>query len=517
MIVSHASEGKVQRWVFGILGVVAAIVVTGGSMMMNWRFGNYLGRTPLDGMIYGSIGVAADVFVALSPFFFFAAVRNRELFRALAAGAVWLVAISFAVAGAFGHAALNRLDTAGHRTEAADSYKDLRSDLKRVKEQLAWVPQHRPADTVKADIEGAKANRWWSITSECSDPTGKTARTFCEGFHRLQAELAAAQKAEEHEKRVAELEDKIAKLGGDGAAATGTSDPQATVLSKLSGLRVDTIQAALAGLVVVLLVVGSACGPYAAMAMFPVQGPRPDLTPGAPKLPAGEAVAGLAPLGLPPPPPANVIDAEVENVAGSAAQNTGTPPAQQPVTLKRAPLPGSEVALDAIGFPLRGKPDGPLRPKQSPEEAANRFVVWLRAMDLVREPITETEIVRLYGEFCEADHRKPTGDNWMRGAMKELPVVSFTKARGDGKPSLYTISRGRYPKPQPPAEAKQEDPPPEPEAKPEGGRPLRLVRPLEREPRAWAHPAIKHAQAHWMRREGRNRKQRGSRMGRRAA
>jgi hypothetical protein len=96
---------------------------------MNWRFGYSLGKTEMDGYIYGSASAAADCLKALVPFFFFAAIRNKMWSQAAASAIVWGVVTAYSLTSALGHAALNRMDTTGHRAIEAQSYKDLRADL----------------------------------------------------------------------------------------------------------------------------------------------------------------------------------------------------------------------------------------------------------------------------------------------------------------------------------------------------------------------------------------------------
>jgi hypothetical protein len=54
---------------------------------MNYRFGFSLGKTAVDGQIYGLASAAADCFKALVPFFFFAALRNRMWSQGAGGGA----------------------------------------------------------------------------------------------------------------------------------------------------------------------------------------------------------------------------------------------------------------------------------------------------------------------------------------------------------------------------------------------------------------------------------------------
>ena len=126
---------------------------------MNYRFGFSLGRTEFDGQIYGAASAAADCMKALVPFFFFAAVRNRMWSQAAASALVWVVVTAYSLTSALGHAALNRFDSAGQRAATVQTYKDHRADLARAKEQLSWIPQHRPAQAVQADIETVKNER----------------------------------------------------------------------------------------------------------------------------------------------------------------------------------------------------------------------------------------------------------------------------------------------------------------------------------------------------------------------
>jgi hypothetical protein len=249
-----------------VLGVVAAGVLLAVSAAMNWRFGVSLGRTELDGQIYGAASAAADCLKALVPFFFFAALRNRMWSQAIASLVVGVVVTAYSLTSALGHAALNRLDTAGHRTMEAQSYQDLRGDLKRAEDQLSWIPQHRPAATVQSEIEGAKNQRQWDWTSGCKDVTGKQGRDFCQKYHALTAELASGQQAQALEARVAEIQSKLGQTKGTTALAE--ADPQASVLAKLSGLDIDKVQMALTIFIALLLEVGSGFGMYIAFSQW---------------------------------------------------------------------------------------------------------------------------------------------------------------------------------------------------------------------------------------------------------
>jgi hypothetical protein len=254
------------RHALGVLGVVAAGILLAVSAAMNYRFGYSLGKTDLDGQIYGLASAAADCFKALVPFFFFAALRNKMWSQALAAALVWVVVVAYSMTSALGHAALNRLDTTGQRAVDAANYKDLRADSKRAQEQLAWIPAHRPADTVSAEMNVLKAQRTWALTKECTETAGKSAREFCQQYHKLNAELGSAVESQKLEQRIADIGGKLAKTTGGTAMAE--ADPQASVLAKLVGVDVEKVQTALTVFVALLIEIGSGFGMYVASAYW---------------------------------------------------------------------------------------------------------------------------------------------------------------------------------------------------------------------------------------------------------
>jgi hypothetical protein len=238
---------------------------------MNWRFGFSLGKTELDGQIYGAASAAADCFKALTPFFFFAAVRNRMWSQAAASVVVWVVVTAYSLTSALGHAALNRHDTAGQRAFEAQSYKDLRADMKRAQDQLSWIPQHRPAATVHGELEGLKNQRAWSWTKGCTDVNSKSSRDFCQQHATLTSELASAQEAAKLETRIAEVSAKLGQKAGGSALAE--ADPQAAVLTKLvnlivPGFKVEDMQMALTLFIAILLEIGSGFGMYVAFSTW---------------------------------------------------------------------------------------------------------------------------------------------------------------------------------------------------------------------------------------------------------
>jgi len=260
-----------MRHALGVLGVLAAGVLLAVSAAMNWRFGFSLGRTEFDGQIYGAASAAADCMKALVPFFFFAALRTKMWSQAAASALVWVVVMAYSMTSALGHAALNRLDTAGQRAATVQTYKDHRADLKRAQEQLSWIPQHRPAQAVQSQIDSVKADRAWRWTKGCTKVTGPKGRSYCQKYHGFTAELASAEQANVLNARIADTQAKLAQ--SDGATVMSEADPQAAVLAKLAGvfipsIKVEDVQTALTVFIALLLEVGSAFGMYVAFSQW---------------------------------------------------------------------------------------------------------------------------------------------------------------------------------------------------------------------------------------------------------
>jgi hypothetical protein len=239
--------------------------------------------------------------------------------QACAAAMVWVVVTGYSMTSALGHAALNRLDMSGQRTVATAKYQDLRADNKRAQDQLNWIPAHRPPDTVAAELNVHKAQRYWLLTRECSDVKGKFAREYCQQFHKLSAELASGREAQKLEVRIAEIGGKLARAAS-GSVVMAEADPQASVLAKLTGTEVETVQSALTIFVALLIEIGSGFGLYVAFAYWRMYAPMHG---GAAPVVGSEATAvaaadGTASLRLPAP------DAEMSSA--DAASQAAQPP-----------------------------------------------------------------------------------------------------------------------------------------------------------------------------------------------
>lgn len=344
-----------MRHVLGVLGVLAAGVLLAVSAAMNWRFGFSLGRTELDGQIYGAASAAADCLKALVPFFFFAAVRNKVWSQAVASALVWVVVTAYAMTSALGHAALNRFDSTGHRAQEAQTYKDLRTDLKRAEEEAGWIPQHRPYLAVQSEIDGLKMQKAWKWSNGCTDVNSKTERTICNKYTALNAELASASAAKTADGHIAQLRAQLDAAAG--TPALSEADPQAKVLTELAttffpGVKIENVQMALTLFVALLLEVGSGFGMYVAFSQWRLYDRQ---MPVAPKLVLAEANPAAAAVAAPVLTPV-----AVQKPRSGANDNRSIEiPLDVPVTVARA-IEAQPAEVHQVSQRLRKA--GPRRP-----------------------------------------------------------------------------------------------------------------------------------------------------------
>lgn len=396
------------RHALGVLGVLAAGVLLAVSAAMNYRFGFSLGKTEMDGQIYGMASAAADCFKALVPFFFFAAVRNKMWSQALAAVLVWGVVSAYSMTSALGHAALNRLDTSGQRAVQTATYHDLRADSGRAKEQLGWIPAHRPAETVSAELNVHKSQRQWMATRECTAVSGKSARDYCQQFHKLNAELASGQQSQKLETRIAEIGAKLAMTTG--ATALSDADPQASVLARLSGLDVGQVQTVLTIFVALLIEIGSGLGMYVAFAYWRVHDRKAE--------PAPMAVASQAAVA-----PVAARAPAVATAQGAAPRRAIEEP------LAAAPeLPADDEEATATGAiveplssPRLGANDNRVA-RGVPDSDVQRF--YRERVVTVSEgsSLTSTELYEEYCRWCEDNEKVPFAHPRVTREIGELGV-----------------------------------------------------------------------------------------------
>jgi hypothetical protein len=255
-----------MRYALGTVGVIAASVLLLVSAAMNWHFGFSLGKTELESHILGAGSVGADVLKALIPFLVLWAFKHRSWVQAFAGILVWTICTTYSMTSSLGFAAHNRADTVGERQIAATQYGDLRSQLKQVNAKLGWIPQHRSVAEVDADInaildkrikKGRDRGKTIGQVTKNFTNTSWYSRHYGEQVLNLRKELAIAKNAEKLEAQKATLS---AKLENTSTKSVITADPQAAILTQITGLSTEKVQLGLIVLLSLLVEIGSGLG-----------------------------------------------------------------------------------------------------------------------------------------------------------------------------------------------------------------------------------------------------------------
>ena len=96
------------------------------------------------------------------------------------------------------------------------------------RKDLARDAGNKASRVLQAELAALREDQKWAQTKNCEDATIPASRAFCAGYRTTEGQLAAAQRAEEIDGKLEELNGRIGAIqGGKGRAA----DPQANVVS----------------------------------------------------------------------------------------------------------------------------------------------------------------------------------------------------------------------------------------------------------------------------------------------
>lgn len=240
------------------VGLLVTLGLIAVSVMMNFRFGQSLGRTEWDGLVYGMASACADGFKVILPFAIAMAWRSSRLLAATVGSALWLVFTAYSMTSSLGHSAANRSEVAGGKRHEIATYQDQRRALEVKQREREQLPTFRPIATVEAELAASEQNRKWVSSKQCLDATSRDLRSFCEGHARLQGELATAKRATDLDAEVATLRGKVEGAGAQGAGQE--SDAQVAILRDLLGLSDERVRLALTVMVSLMVELGSGLG-----------------------------------------------------------------------------------------------------------------------------------------------------------------------------------------------------------------------------------------------------------------
>lgn len=266
-----------MRTIFPILGICAALVMCAVSAVMNYLFMASLGKTPFEGQVLGAASAAADVLKALLPFFIAWSWAAGRMLAAVSGTLAFLFFAGFSLLSAIGFAADNRGTLVDDREGISHEYSRVHQSIRDAEIRRRSLPPHRPAAVVTEEIGALRQNRRWSATKECANATESESRAFCADYFRLRGELAAATEAERLSAQIASLQSETLKLRENGARQD--SDPQVSLLSRITGREPEPLRLALIIAVALLVEIGASLGLFLASGHRVRTGPTPAALP----------------------------------------------------------------------------------------------------------------------------------------------------------------------------------------------------------------------------------------------
>ena len=242
-------------WLWAFLGGGVWVATIAASATINFMAGYELGRTAHEAIVFGVLGVCADIWKAIGPIFLVLLWRSRKFTAAGLAAAVWTVCFVFAVTAAIGLTARNRAAVVGGHEAVKLNYESVARELSAVEdERRALGDVGDPSEREAAiNVELAKplpGGTVGSLSNNC-DKDQWRARAGCAAVAELRRELAKAVEGRRLDQRIAALSGELRKLRGLGGGAD--ADPQAALISRMT---LGRIAAGDVGLLVTLLLVG---------------------------------------------------------------------------------------------------------------------------------------------------------------------------------------------------------------------------------------------------------------------
>lgn len=245
-----------MRIVVAIIGVTVSLGLIGVSIMMNFRFGLGLGKTELDGLIYGLASACADGFKVILPFTMVWAWGNRRLLAAIVSIVLFIVFSAYSVTSSLGFSATNRAETSNNRIKQVTSYNDLRNEYDYTLARRNQLSAFRPKTIVKEIIRARQQHKRWTGTSGCTDVTLDESRLFCDEYFKLKAEINVSVQAEKYAQKLDKLSKRLSSFTGQ----TQSADPQVEILKEVLGVPIKKIEIMLTVILTLLVEFGSGFG-----------------------------------------------------------------------------------------------------------------------------------------------------------------------------------------------------------------------------------------------------------------
>lgn len=311
------------------------------------------------------------------------------------------------------------------------------------KERYAASSSGKSAAQIEAEIEAKKQDRLWSATEQCTTATASNSRGFCESYHLLKAQLAAAVEASKLE----------GVVWSAGTTIEGTTKRNLAAIAILASKTLGGNPEQYTGIIVITLVLFTQT--LLAFALLIGWAPeKPRFAPGAaravpatpvatapfspaseplrkPEAPSKSEVAEKAPAPLPQPASAPASDAKPE------AKATIAKSAIVPVT-PPSPKVGQLATADILAFPKAGK-----RGKGKKREGLVKQ--WLEdctsQVDDPKIKATSKECRSSYVAWCSTRNAQPVGQKVM---SRQIGVI-LGRSKGERGRSSRNAHGNVYP------------------------------------------------------------------------
>src|SRR5262245_21961293 len=239
------------------VGYLAAAALTMVSVATNARFGFTLAASPLDRVAYVATSVAIDLLKVGLPLLAIPLWANRHRALAVCAIAIWIGCTAWSANAAIGFVASTRGESVAQRIADGKTRTGWETTVERAEQEMARLAHHRPVAVVRAELNAVVVvGSAWQRSKHCTDVTLDESRAACAEVLHLRQELAAAEAADDLERKVVAGRAQLATMAVTGA----DMDPQATVLANIIGLDQAQVRAAIALLLAFNLEAGSALG-----------------------------------------------------------------------------------------------------------------------------------------------------------------------------------------------------------------------------------------------------------------
>lgn len=159
-----------MRMLIAGAGAIVALGFLAASAVANYLFGESLGRTPWESVLYGAVGVLAVALNALAPFYMSWALAAARRTTAAAIALLWMLCLVYSLTSALGFAAQNREGVAVSRQQSQDAYQDARLELRDLEARRATArPKDRPALDARIDDVRRRLDRLRAARSQPVD------------------------------------------------------------------------------------------------------------------------------------------------------------------------------------------------------------------------------------------------------------------------------------------------------------------------------------------------------------